>query len=80
MHDVFTCDSIVIIQMTFRVTNKIEYHRWGFEGRREGWLLEFFILETSKVISEWLLTYDCVHSWQLYSAASLGNQITDTMT
>ena len=35
-----------------------------------GWLL-FYVLATSKVISGGVPTCDSVHSWQLYSAASL---------
>ena len=40
----------------------------------------FYILATSKVISGRVQTYDSVHSWQLYSAASLGHQAASTMT
>ena len=35
--------------------------------------LLFCVLETSKVISERVLTCNSVHSWWLYSAAPLGN-------
>ena len=45
-----------------------------------GWLLEFYILATYRVISGWVPTCDSVHSWQLYIAALLGNQAADTMT
>ena len=38
------------------------------------WLLEFYVLVTSKVISRRVLNYDSVISWQLYNAAPLGNQ------
>ena len=49
-------------------------------GVKVGWLLEFYILATSKVISGWVLTYDSAHSWQLYNAVPLGDQATSTMT
>ena len=47
-------------------------------GNRGGWLLEFYIPATSKVMSGWVPT--CVHSWQLYSAVSVENQISPTQT
>ena len=34
-----------------------------------GWLLEFYVLATPKVISGHILHCDNVHSWQIYSAA-----------
>ena len=40
------------------------------------WLLEFHVLATSGVIPGQLLTWHRVQSWQLYSAAPLGNQAT----
>ena len=43
-------------------------------------LLLFYTLVTSKVISGQELTSDSVHSWQLYSAATLRNQAISTMT
>ena len=43
-------------------------------------LLLLYTLATSEVISGWVLTCDNPHSWRLYSAASLGNQATSTMT
>ena len=45
-----------------------------------GWLLEFYILATSKVISGLVPICHRVHSWLLCNAAQLGNQITGTMT
>ena len=45
-----------------------------------GWLLEFYILATPRVISGWLPTCDSAQSWPLYSAAPLGNQAASTMT
>ena len=39
-----------------------------------------YVLATSKVISGRVSTCDSVHSWQLYSAAWLGDQATSTMT
>ena len=42
-------------------------------------LLFFYVLATSKVISGRVLTCDSAHSWELYSAASVGNQATSTM-
>ena len=43
------------------------------------WLL-FYVLATCKVISAQVLTCNSAHSWQLYSAAPLGDQATNTMT
>ena len=43
-------------------------------------LLLFYILTTSKVISAQVLTWHSAHSWQLYSAASLGKQTTSSIT
>ena len=37
------------------------------------------IIATSNVITEWVQTCDYAHSWELYSAASLGNQADSTM-
>ena len=45
-----------------------------------GWLLEFYVLETCRVISSRVPTYDSEHWWQLYSAAPLWNQAASTMT
>ena len=44
-----------------------------------GWLVEFYMLATSTVISGRVPTYDIGHSWWHYSAAPLGNQATSTM-
>ena len=43
---------------------------------REGWLLEFYVLAISKVISGCVATYDSAHTWRLYSAASMGDMDT----
>ena len=43
-------------------------------------LLLVYILPTSKVISAWVPTCHRAHSWQLYSAALLGDQTSNTMT
>ena len=43
-------------------------------------MLEFYIPTTSKVRSGLALICDRAHSWQLYSAAPLGNQAAGTMT
>ena len=43
---------------------------------RFGCLLFFYILATSKVITEWASTCNSVHSWWLHSAASLADQVT----
>ena len=43
------------------------------------WLMESYILATSKVISEQAPTIDSLYSWILYSAAPLGNQAASTM-
>ena len=40
----------------------------------------FYVLATSKVISGPVPACDSAHSWWLYSAARLGNQVTSTMT
>ena len=34
---------------------------------------EFFAIATAKVVSGWVSPCDSAHSWQLYSAAMLGN-------
>ena len=44
------------------------------------WLLEFYIFVTYKFISGLVPTCDNVHSRQIYSAATLGNQTASTMT
>ena len=38
-----------------------------------GWLLEFYILATSKVISGLVVICDSAQSWQVDSAAALGD-------
>ena len=43
-------------------------------------LLFFYVIVASKVISGCVPTCDGAHSWQLYSAASLGHQVARTMT
>ena len=43
------------------------------------WLLGFYVLAISKVISEQVPTCDSLHSWRLTSAAPLGDQATSTM-
>ena len=43
-------------------------------------VLLFYVLATSKVISGWVPPCDNAHSWQLYSAASLGHQAAGTIT
>ena len=45
-----------------------------------GWLLEFYVLATSKAISGQVLTWDSTHSWWLYSASTQGEQAAGTMT
>ena len=45
-----------------------------------GWLLEYYILTPSKVISGQVLTCDSAHIWQLDGDAPLGNQDTRMMT
>ena len=44
-----------------------------------GWLLEFYILVTSEVISGWASTCDNVNSWRLHSAARLETQAANIM-
>ena len=44
------------------------------------WLLELYVLATSKVISGCVRTYDSVNSWLLYSASPLRNQAAYMMT
>ena len=43
-----------------------------------GWLLEFCVMATSKVIWGWILTCGNAHSWRLYNAAPLRDQTTST--
>ena len=45
-----------------------------------GWLLGFYTLATSKVISGQIQICDSVHSWWLYSAAPLGDQAANTIS
>ena len=45
-----------------------------------GWLLEFYVLATPKVISGCVPTCDSVHSRWLYSAAPLGDQTASILT
>ena len=45
-----------------------------------GWLLEFDILATPKVISRQVLTCDSAHSCKRYCASPLGDQATSIMT
>ena len=49
-------------------------------GYHIDWLLEFYVLRTSKVISGWVSTCDIVHSWWLYNAVQLGNQVASTLS
>ena len=39
----------------------------------------FYILARSKVTSGWVPTCDSAHSWRLYNAAPLGNQVISTV-
>ena len=43
-------------------------------------LLGVYVFTGCKVISGWLPTWVSAHSWQLYSAAPLGNYATGTLT
>ena len=45
-----------------------------------GWLLEFCVIATSKVISGWASACDTVRSWRCYRAFPLVNQATSIMT
>ena len=45
---------------------------------RDGWLLEFYVLATLKVISGWIC--DNAHSRQFYSAVPLGDHYANNMT
>ena len=45
-----------------------------------GWLLEIYVLTTSKVISRRVSTWDSVCLWWLYSTAPLGNLTTSALT
>ena len=51
---------------------------WGW--RVVGWLVEFYVLTTSKIISGGETTCDSAHSWQYYSTASQINQASNSMT
>ena len=63
----------------FRLTTRDKCH-WHFPQKTLDGCLLLYILATSKVISRWVLTYDNVHSWQLYSAAPLVDMAASTMT
>ena len=43
-------------------------------------LLLFYVLVTSEVITQQIPTCDSAHSWRLYNAASLGQQTASTIT
>ena len=58
-------------------TNFITFDKEFILSLRVGWLV--VVLARSKVISGWVLTCDSAHSWRIDSAATLGNQVTDTM-
>ena len=45
-----------------------------------GWLLEFYILATPKVILRWVPTNDSADAWRLHSAGLLGHQTANTIT
>ena len=51
---------------------------WVTRITSSGWLLGLYILAISKVILGWVFTCDSVHSWQLYSAVPLGDQVAST--
>ena len=58
------------------VSQADRYLKWPHRTLRlywrvTSWLLEFYILTTSKVISRCAPTCDSAHSWQPYSAARL---------
>ena len=54
--------------------------KWTQRWSAVCWLLEFYVLATSKVISGWIPTGDRAYSWRFYSAASLGDQTASTMS
>ena len=60
----------LIFYMYLPSTNLCNYHNV---------CLLFYVLGTYKVISGWVPTRDSAHSWQLYNAATLGNQVVNTM-
>ena len=52
---------------------------WKSDKVMNGWLLEFYVLTTSKVILGWGPTCYSAHSWRLHSAVPLGYQATRTI-
>ena len=68
------------INVSNRSAVQVDSLHWPFRLGLFVYLLLFYILATSKVISGQVLTYNSAHSWWLYSAASLENQGTNTMT
>ena len=68
-----------------RVLNYVSFLSWVFTSWIDliqvltCWLLKLCVLETSTVISGWLLTCDSAHSWQFYSAAQLEDQISSAL-
>ena len=67
-------------QLEGRHRKKIVQASWFIPFLLLNWLLIFYILGTSKVISRQTSICDSAHSWWLYSAAPLENQAIDAMT
>ena len=63
-------------------TNRIHlaFSYTGHLHRTVDWLLEFYVVATSKIISGWALTCDSAHLWRLYSAVPLGDQAISIVT
>ena len=70
----YTAPCLLLVMWNARLHNILV--RWLVVGC----LLKCYVPETHTVISEQALTGDSVHSWQLYSASSLGDETTITIT
>ena len=71
----FLGNQLIMDHISLREKNWLtSHHHWV------GWLLGFYILATSKVITGWVPSCDSAQSWWFYSVAPLGNQATSTMT
>ena len=51
---------------------------WNVIETSRIWWSFMYIVETSRVISRWVLVCDSAHSWRLYSAVPLGDQAVST--
>ena len=75
-----TTTSIITTTTTTSITTTMHTTTMHTTTNKIDWLLELYILATSKDISGRVPTCDSVHSWHLYSVASLGDKAASIMT